>query len=127
MANPKLFGVDIQGIIATAIPKGMMPEITLTVHTAGTPTPGNLIGGVHPVANSYKTRGMTERFRKKFQNGPNTWVESTHRVMLIAKPLADLGIEPQAENTLTTPDGTMTILSVERDPAAATYSCYCRG
>jgi len=125
----KLFGVDIQAELANAIPSGDagFPAITLTHSTPGTRTPGVPDGGTNPVVDSYTTRGIIAEYKKMFANGPDKWVMTTHMILLIAKPLADLGVKPQMGDRLTQNGVTYVIVRETGDPAEAQWTCYCVG
>lgn len=127
MANPKLFGVDIQGILANAIPVGSWPAVTLTQRTPGTRTPGSEASGTNPTSNSYTSRGIVDRYRRSFKQGAQKWVQSSHRVLIIAKPFEDLSVQPKADDLLVVEGLTFSVIHVERDPAAATWTLYVLG
>lgn len=126
---PKLFGVDIQAELASAIPSGDagFPSITLTHSTPGTRTVGVPDGGTNPVVESYTTRGIIAEYEKLFATGPDKWVKTTHMIMLVAKPLADLGVQPQMGDRLTQDGKTYVIVRLTGDPAEAQWTCYCMG
>lgn len=122
-----LMGIDFAAEIAAAFgPSDLLPA-TLRHRTTGTRTPGQLSGGTNPTTTNYVTRGVVLEY-SLHDLGVAPGVQSgDKKVMLIAKPLTDAGVEPRGDDSLTIEGKTYSVVAVRRDPATATYVCQCRG
>lgn len=121
---PKLFGVDIEKLINDNLGDQLTP-VTLTKVAAGSRTPGSLTGGVNPTISTVSTSGIIDDY-SEYQVDGTIVVRGDRRLLLIGKPLTDAGVVP-APNDRATIEGTeYNIVNVQRDPAAATYTCQVR-
>lgn len=126
----KLFGVDISGEIARNIGPGVL-DATLTKSTPGTRT-GNLTGGTNPTTTTFTGKGFIDTQRVRFQDG-SLVREGAKVVVLIGDTMKDssgnLGV-PEPGDRITIEGTTFTIPEggrIDRDPAAATYTCEVSG
>ncbi len=124
MGNP-LFGVDISGLIRDNIGPGVLPA-TLTKFTAGTRTGGQLTGGTNPTSVDYPCRGFIDRQANRDING--TLVSDGRVVIVLIGDTINGGLPASAPSTtdrITIEGKTYVIQVIDRDPAAATYTCAC--
>lgn len=117
---PRLFGIDIAGIVAREIGPGLRPSV-LTKVAPGTRTPGQLSGGTNPVETAHSCRGMEDTLSRL---RPDMIVKDARGVVLLIGGTLPVGIVPQAGDRVAVDGGAdQRILNVLRDPAAATYLC----
>jgi len=123
MSSITLFGVDIAAEINSAMAQDLIPA-TLHKVSAGTRTSGQLTSGTNPTETDYTARGFVEEnFAQDGQgNDGDSLVRKIKRyVTLIGDSIE--GAQVPAENDKVTIEGVKyRILTVKRDPAAATYS-----
>lgn len=128
MGNP-LFGVNLSKIIKDNVGPGVL-DATLTKSTPGTRTPGNLTGGTNPTTISYTCKGFIDTQKVAFFNG--TLVrEGSKVVVLIGDTIngGDPASAPVPGDRITIEGSTYEIPTdgqIDRDPAAATYTCEVR-
>lgn len=115
----ELFGIDIAGIVAKEIGPGLLDAV-LTKKTSGTRTSGNLTGGTNPVTTAHTAKGIKQPLTSL---RPDSIVENAvAAVLLIGDTISPVAVP--AEQDLISIEGTSyTIVKIERDPAAATYTC----
>ena len=122
---PDLFGLDIAGIVADALTSaGGLAAATLVKIYPGSRVPGALTGGVNPTSTSYTTTGILETRAERDWAGSG-WTMTERKkatITLVGKPLTDAGVTPEAGDRVTLEAVTYEIITVDRDPAAATYS-----
>ena len=105
-------------------------DATLTKSTPGTRTPGNLTGGTQPTEVTYPCRGFVDTRKVRFLNG--TLVRDGSKVVVLigdtinggdpaSAPAPGDKITIESVQYLVPADGT-----IDRDPAAATYTCEVR-
>ena len=116
---PKLFGIDIAGLVARELGKGLLPA-TLVKVVPGARTAGDLAGGTHPVETSYACRGMRDTLRKV---RADSIVEDATALVLILGGTLQVGVVPAVSDRVVVEGVSHRILHVDRDPAAATYTC----
>jgi len=126
MGNP-LFGINISKLIKDNIGPGL-PDVTLTVVTAGTRTSGNLTGGTQPTETDYTCKGFMDQTKDRFMGG--TLVRAGSRiVVLVGDTIANGTVAPTPGDRITV-EGTVWQIPedgvIMRDPAAATYECEVR-
>lgn len=121
---PNLFGIDIAGILATNLASGLLPA-TLTKVIAQIRTPGALTAGVNPESADYPCRGLIEDYNETLMSLTQINV-GDKRIMLLGGTLPST-IVPSTGDYITIESNSYTIISVQRDPAAATYTCQARG
>lgn len=122
---PRLFNVDIAGIVHRSMSAGLLPA-TLTKRTIGTRTPGDLTSGTNPTTTTYAARGVvTDYTDGEMQNSPVRI--GARRILLIAKSIAG-GAAPVPGDSVTIEGSTYKIddRGVVRDPASASYECRAR-
>ena len=122
MGNP-LFGVNISKLIKDNIGPGVL-DATLIKSTPGTRTPGNLTGGTNPTEVSYPCKGFIDVQRVRFMNG--TQVRDGSKIIVLVGDTID-GPVPGDRITI---EGTTYAIpvdgTIDRDPAAAVYTCEVR-
>jgi hypothetical protein len=128
---PSLFGIDIAAELNAAISSaGGVLDATLTKHTPGTRTPGDLAGGTNPTGATYACKGFLELGTRTAgasgDFGPSLTRESSATVTLLGASIAS-GAIPVAGDHVTIEGATWAISSVSRDPAGAAYVCTVRG
>ena len=121
---PKLFGVDIAGIVAQSIGPGVLPTV-LTKVTPGTRTPGDLTGGTNPTTTDYSARGFLDDYRDFQIDG--TIIQRGDRIALLIGDTIASSQVPEPGDKITVEGATYNVVNVKRDPAAATYECQVRG
>lgn len=123
----KLFGVDIAKLIKDNIGPGVL-DATLTTVTEGTRTPSDATAGTNPTETAYPCKGFIDSQMVRFRNG--TLVQNGNKVVVL------IGDTINSGNTAPKPGDKITIEStvylipddgtIDRDPAAATYTCEVR-
>lgn len=116
-----LFGANISGEILKAIGPGVL-SATLTKVTPGTRTVGQLTGGTNPTTASYTGRGFIDVYDEKRMIATSVQ-EGDRFVTLIGDSFTAI---PEPNDKITIEGETLTIVSVSRDPDAATYTCQAR-
>lgn len=123
----KLFGVDISGLIKSAIGPGVL-DATLTKSTPGARTPGSLTGGTNPTTTSYTCKGFLDTQAVQFLDG--TAVREGTKVCVLIGDTIDNGNVAPAPGDRITIEGITYVIpeggNIDRDPAAATYTCEVR-
>ena len=120
---PRLFGVDIAGIVDGAMSSGL-PIVTLVKVTTGTRDDNDPTAGNKPVKNNYKGRGFIDDY-KDGQINDTSILSGDRKVTIIGNTLK--GQVPTPGDYVIAEGITYSIIAVKRDPAAATYSCQVRG
>lgn len=116
-----LFGVNISKLVADNIGPGVL-DATLIVVTAGTRTSST--SGVQPTETSIAGKGFTDSFSAGSIDG-TVIKEDDVSIVLIADTFAS-PISPKGGDKITIEGSTYRVIRVERDPAAATYTCLSR-
>jgi hypothetical protein len=111
-------GINVSKLINDNVGPSMLVAV-LTVQTPGTRTAGQLTGGTQPTSATYTGRGMVEGKDRKYENGVMTET-GLLKVLLIGDSFA---VAPEVGNLITIESVTYRIVSLDRDPAAATYTC----
>ena len=115
----KLFGIDIAGIVNDTISPGLL-DLTLTVTTPGTRTPGDLSGGTNPTTVVSTGKGIKEPLTSI---RPESIVQDAMAVILIIGDSLSPAAVPEEQDLVSIEGPDYTIIRVARDPAAATYTC----
>lgn len=118
---PKLFGVDIAGIIAREMGPKLLP-LTLTRTALGVRIPAALTSGPTRATTSFSGRGVVTEYAH-VQDGET--VKRGAKTILILG--ASIGVVPAPDDVVVIEGITATITKVDRDPAGASYVCQCRG
>jgi predicted secreted protein len=123
MGNP-LFGVDISGIIRDNIGPGVLAA-TLTRSTPGTRTTGDPTGGTNPTEQNFACRGFIDSQAQRDLSG-SLVDDGTKIVVLIGDTINGGATVPVVGDTITIEGTVYDIEVIDRDPAAATYTCSVR-
>src|SRR3954463_6869904 len=95
----KIFGIDVQAEIASAITPNDLPNFLLRKKVVGTRTSNNLSGGTNnttPV--DYKCHGALSEFTYEEKLEAPLIEVGDQKATIIAKPLADAGVEPEIDD-----------------------------
>lgn len=122
MGNP-LFGVDISGLIRDNIGPGVL-DATLTKFTSGTRTSGQLTGGTNPTSVAYACKGFIDSQANRQFNG-SLVSDGRVNIILIGDTINGGASEPEQDDHITIEGATYVVQVVDRDPAAAAYTCAC--
>lgn len=120
-----LFGQNISGLIKKYIAPGVI-DATLVKVTPGTRTPGALTAGTNPTDTSYPCRGFIDSQAVRFKDGTTT--KAGRKVVVLIGDTIDSGsgVAPTPGDRIII-EGTTYVIpedgKVDRDPAAATYTC----
>jgi hypothetical protein len=123
----KLAGIDVSGIIKKEIGDKMLTDDehdAILIHfTPGTRT-GNLTGGTNPTSTNHTCKGFIDT--KNVKSFKGTLVEDGHVfIVLIGDSISPAQV-PAVEDQITIESKTYWIKVLDRDPAAATYTCMCK-
>ncbi len=119
-----LFGVNISKLIKDNVGTGVL-DATLTTSTQGTRTPGNLTGGRNPTTTDYSCKGFIDSQEVRDRNG--TLVnDGTKLIVLIGDTINGGATAPSTGDSISIEGDLYGIEAIDRDPAAATYSCTVR-
>jgi hypothetical protein len=120
---PKLFGIDIAGIVAKEIGPGL---VAATIHrqTWGDRDSADLGAGLSITEDDITCKGVLTFYDIKEIDG--TLVEENDRLVIIIVGTMSEEVEPHPTWGITIEDRRYTVISVRRDPAAATYSLQVR-
>lgn len=114
-----LFGADISGRIARALgPR--LPRGTMQKRVQGTRDPNNLAGGREATPTNHQFRGIRmgmSSLRK------DTILPDARDVVLILGDTIKPAAVPTTGDRVIVESTTFTIVNVDRDPDAATYTC----
>jgi hypothetical protein len=120
----QLFGVDIAGIIATAVAPGLLPA-TLTQFAPGA-QPTRRTEAPPQVATAHSCRGIWEDYDPDMVRDSALILAGDRKALLIGDTLP-AGVVPKQGDTITIEGITLVVIRMEsRDPAAATYLVQCR-
>lgn len=103
---------------------GMTKPAVLLVETPGVRTPGAVTGGTNPTTTSHKARGLVVAWKRSRLG--QTEVQVGDRVVMLFGPLIADGMVPKVNDRITIENVTSRIIDIERDAAAATYTCLTR-
>lgn len=117
MGNP-LFGIDISGLINEHVGPGVL-DATLTVVTPGTVSPSDYTAGTNPTSTSYAGKGFIDSKRLS-SPGAEIIDDGSVFIVLIGDSFAAV---PRTGDKITIEGTTYRIEDLDRDPAAATYTC----
>jgi hypothetical protein len=125
---PTLWGVDIQVEIANAATASDLPNFVLRKKPKGVRDPVNLAFGTNdgPPTN-YKCWGVMSQYTAEEMAATAGVQRGDQKFTIIAKPLADAGVEPEDEDLIVDGTKTYTIVRVRTNSAKAVYECQCRG
>ena len=120
----KLFGVDIAGALNTALGP-LLPSMTLTKVLPGTRSASDPSAGTQPTSRAYPCKGILDTYRTSQID--QTIVKQGDRKALLLGDSLPSGVVPAPGDTVTAEGAVFTVVAVERDPDAATYTCQVRG
>ena len=120
MGNP-LFGVNISGLIKEYIGPGVL-DATLTKSTPGSRTAGQLTGGRNPTTASYACKGFIDKQARQDFDG-TLISDGQVMIVLIGDTIDGGSTKAEAGDRITIEGVTYMIDKLDRDPAAATYTC----
>lgn len=130
---PKLFGLDIAGIIAKEIRKaGDVLDLTLWKVSQGTPTEGEEVDGTNPSEQPLRGKGFFDDSQlvpllgARNEAGEPLVYEGDRVAIILGASLP--GRIPPAPHDQIEMEGEKLFIHriLHRDPAAATYTCQCR-
>jgi len=117
----KLFGVNISGLIKDNIGPGVL-SATLTKSAPGTRTPGQLTGGTNPTSTSYPCKGFINNQAKADITGTLV-ADDAVTIILIGDTINNGSTVVESGDLITIEGKVYSVNVVDRDPAAATYTC----
>lgn len=120
---PKLFGIDIAGIVAKEIGPGLV-DATIHRMTWSDRDPADPGAGLAIVEDDISCKGVLSFFDIREIDG--TLVEANDRLVIIIVGTMSEEVEPVPQWAVTIEDKRYNIVRVRRDPAAATYSLQVR-
>lgn len=119
-----LFGIDISGLIAAHIGPGVLDAI-LTKFTPGARTVGQPTKGTNPTSVAYPCKGFIAK--QNVQNLTGTLVENEGVTIILIGDTINGGLSaPAVDDEIVIEATNFAVLGIDRDPAAATYTCICR-
>lgn len=118
----RLFGINISGIINKEVGPGVLAATLIKV-VAGSRTPGSLTSGTNPTEIPYGCRGFIDSQSLRNQDG-SLVDDGSRRIVLIGDSIASAQV-PEVGDKITIESRTYRIATLDRDPAAATYTCMC--
>lgn len=123
---PDLFGLDIAGIIADSIESagGVLSGKLIKV-TRGTRTSGSLAAGTNPTKKPFGFKGFYDDSRAL--KLPESLIQRGDRVVVLLGATIQSGAIPEPNDKIIL-EGEETTIDriIDRDPAAATYTCLTR-
>lgn len=122
MARHSLFGVDIASELHSAFAGGLLPA-TLARTAPGTRNPSALAGGttVGATTATYPCEGICDSYTQREIDGTRVRI-GDRKILLLAKSLPD-AVDPQPGDSITIEGRAWSVVNVDRDPAAATFTC----
>lgn len=120
---PKLFGLDIKGLVAQNLGPGLLP---VTVHqvTWGDRVASAPDEGLDLTETDITCKGVLTFFDA--HDFPGTLVEENDRLVIVLVGTMSTEVEPLPGWAVTIEDVRYDIIRVRRDPAGATYSMQVR-
>lgn len=124
MPKPLTGGIAKQVYKAMKAAKMTLPATLIKV-TPGTRTPGAASAGTNPTSTSYAGAGILDDFSAAEIDG--TIIISGDRLVTLFGASIASGKVPLPDDKVTIGGATYRIISVQNDPANATYTCHARG
>jgi hypothetical protein len=124
----KLAGIDVSGIIKKEIGDKVLTDPTahdaILIHfTIGTRT-GNLTGGTNPTSTNHDCKGFIDS--KNLKDFKGMLVEDGDVFIVLIGDSISPAVVPVVNDQITIESKTYRIRVLDRDPAAATYTCLCK-
>lgn len=117
----ELFGVDIAGLIAQEIGPGVLDAQLIKVEP-GTRNPSDPTAGTQPVETNHPCKGFIDKQKNNTRGG--TLTQQDQKVVVLIGDTLPEGIIPESVDKISIEGQTFTITGeIDRDPAAATYTC----
>lgn len=120
---PDIFKAGIAQKIGAALGP-LVFDVTLTVVTVGTRTPGALTAGTNDTEVAYSCKGFVDEYAKSEIDG-KVVQQGDFKVSLLGATLPS-GVAPAVGDKVTAEGGTYRVFGVRRDPAGAVYECQVR-
>lgn len=119
-----LFGANISGQLFAALGP-LLPAVKLLKTVQGTRDPSDPSAGTSPTTATYTGRGILDSYRTSQID--ETIIQQGDRKVLILGDSLPSGILPDTGDKVEAEGRVFTVIAVERDPDAATYTCQVRG
>lgn len=123
----KLYGIDVSGIVKKEIGDKVLTDAAhaavLKHFTVGTRT-GNLTGGTNPTSTNHTCKGFIDS--KKLKSFKGTLVANGHVFIVLIGDSISPAVVPVEEDQITIESKAYRIKVLDRDPAAAMYTCMCK-
>lgn len=103
---------------------GMTRKATLVVVTPGTRTTSAVSAGTNPTTTNVACRGLVVKWTRRTLGQTN--VTPADRIVMLLGATIAAGVVPKVDDRITIEGSTTTIVSIERDAAAAAYNCLTR-
>lgn len=120
MGNP-LFGVNISGLIKEYVGTGVL-DASLIKFTSATRTVGQLTGGTNPTSTTYACKGFIDTQAKTDITGTLV-ADDGVTIVLIGDTINGGATDVDSGDQIAIEGRTYIVGVVDRDPAAATYTC----
>lgn len=120
-----VYGINLSGEINKHLGPAVLPATLIKV-TPGTRTPGQLTGGTNPTTTSYACRGFIDSQALRSQPNAGLAIDGRKVAVLIGDSIANGTVAPEPLDKIVLEGVTYIIPEggkVDRDPAAATYTC----
>ena len=123
----KLANIDVSGIVNKEIGQKVLTDdehdAVLKHFTVGTRT-GNLTGGTNPTSTDHTCKGFIDS--KKLKSFKGTLVANGHVFINLIGDSINPAVVPVGEDQITIESKVYRIKVLDRDPAAAMYTCMCK-
>lgn len=122
----KLFGVNVSGLIHKYVSPGVLPAVLRKV-TPGTRTAGAQTAGTNPTTTDYACRGFIDKkpTQSLMSTQPLLSPDDMASIVLIGDSIED-GQVPRLQDIIIIEDTQYRVVGpTDRDPAAATFTCFC--
>lgn len=120
---PKLFGVDIAGILHQNLSPGLLPGRLYAQNTAVRDPDNPTAGPIESTPTLHTFKGIVNNYTDNEVDN-NLILREDRKILIIANSLSpaitpETGMSVQVDGS----PGTFIIIRVKRDPASATYLC----
>ena len=122
MGNP-LFGIDIAGIVASAIGPGVL-DATLTRVIPGT-RGANPTAGTNPTTTAYACKGFIDA-KSRESIGGTLVKDGDEIIILIGGTISGGSVSPEISDKVTIEGADYKVSGLDRDPAGATFTLLCQ-
>lgn len=118
-----LFNADIAGKLAAAMGP-LLASMSLIKVVPGTRSPTDPSAGTNPTRRTFPCKGILDSYRTS--QFDETIIKRGDRKALILGNTLPVGVIPEPNDEVKAEGSTFTVVAVERDPDAATYTCQVR-